>query len=102
MVQAFEWIATLLNDPDICDTDVKVSDVEPKAGNGVGIVEAPRGILMHNYVSDDKGMLTKANLVVATNNNIAGIEKSLMVAAKQIFEDKAHESLTLPEPMVKR
>jgi F420-non-reducing hydrogenase large subunit len=102
MVQAFEWIATLLKDPDICNTDVKLSDVEPKAGNGVGIVEAPRGILLHNYVSDDKGMLTKANLVVATNNNIAGIEKSLMVAAKQIFEDKAHESLVLPEPMVKR
>jgi F420-non-reducing hydrogenase large subunit len=102
LVQAFEWVATLLNDPDICNTDVKLSDVEPKAGNGVGIVEAPRGTLMHNYVSDDKGMLTKANLVVATNNNIAGIEKSLMVAAKQIFEDKAHESLVLPEPMVKR
>jgi F420-non-reducing hydrogenase large subunit len=102
MVQAFEWIATLLNDPDICDTDVKIADVEPKAGNGVGIVEAPRGILLHNYVSDDKGMLTKANLVVATNNNIAGIEKSLMVAAKQIFEEKALEGLKLPEPMVKR
>ena len=102
IVQAFEWIATLLKDPDIVSTDVKLSDVEPKAGNGVGIVEAPRGILLHNYVSDEKGMLTKANLVVATNNNIAGIEKSLMVAAKQIFEDKAHESLKLPEPMVKR
>jgi F420-non-reducing hydrogenase large subunit len=102
LVQAFEWIATLLKDPDIVSTDVKLSDVEPRAGDGVGIVEAPRGILLHNYISDDKGMLTKANLVVATNNNIAGIEKSLMVAAKQIFEDKAHESLTLPEPMVKR
>ncbi|MFW9794385.1 MAG: Ni/Fe hydrogenase subunit alpha [Candidatus Thorarchaeota archaeon] len=102
MVQAFEWIATLLKDPEIVSTDVKLADIEPKAGNGVGIVEAPRGTLMHNYVSDDKGMLTKANLVVATNNNIAGIEKSLMVAAKQIFEDKAHESLVLPEPMVKR
>ena len=102
MVQAFEQIATLLKDPEIVSTDVKISDVEPKAGNGVGIVEAPRGILMHNYVSDEKGMLTKANLIVATNNNIAGIEKSLMVAAKQIFEDKALDSLKLPEPMVKR
>jgi len=102
LVQAFEWIATLLKDPDICSTDVKLSDVEPRAGDGVGIVEAPRGTLMHNYESDDKGMLVKANLIVATNNNIAGIEKSLMVAAKQIFEDKAHESLVLPEPMVKR
>ena len=102
LVQAFEQIATLLKDPEIVSTDVKLADVEPKAGNGVGIVEAPRGTLMHNYVSDEKGMLVKANLIVATNNNIAGIEKSLMVAAKQIFEDKAHESLKLPEPMVKR
>jgi hypothetical protein len=40
-------------------------------------------------------------MVVATNNNIAGIEASLMDAAKQIFEDKAHESLKLPDPMIK-
>jgi F420-non-reducing hydrogenase large subunit len=101
LVQAAEWIATLLEDPDIVSTDVKLSDVEPKAGDGVGIVEAPRGTLMHNYESDDQGMLVKANLIVATNNNIAGIEKSLMTAAKQIFEQKAHESLVLPEPLVK-
>ncbi len=101
MVQAAEWIKTLLEDPEIVSTDVKLSDVEPKAGDGVGIVEVPRGTLLHNYESDDKGMLVKANLIVATNNNIAGIEKSLMVAAKQIFEDKAHESLKLPDQMVK-
>ncbi|MGQ4911750.1 MAG: Ni/Fe hydrogenase subunit alpha [Candidatus Thorarchaeota archaeon] len=101
MVQAAEWIKTLLEDPEIVSTDIKLSDVEPRAGDGVGLVEAPRGTLLHNYESDDKGMLVKANLIVATNNNIAGIEKSLMVAAKQIFEDKAHESLKLPEPMVK-
>ncbi len=101
LVQAAESIKKLLEDPEIVSTDVKLSDVEPKAGDGVGIVEAPRGTLLHNYVSDDKGMLVKANLIVATNNNIAGIEKSLMVAAKQIFEDKAHESLKLPDPMVK-
>jgi F420-non-reducing hydrogenase large subunit len=101
MVQAAEWIKTLLEDPEIVSKDVKLADVEPKAGEGVGLVEAPRGILLHNYTSDEKGMLTKANLIVATNNNIAGIEKSLMVAAKQVFEEKAHESLKLPEPLVK-
>jgi F420-non-reducing hydrogenase large subunit len=101
MVQAAEWIKTLLEDPEIVSTDVKLSDVEPKAGEGVGVVEAPRGTLLHNYVSDDKGILVKANLIVATNNNIAGIEKSLMVAAKQIFEDKALDGLKLPDPMVK-
>jgi F420-non-reducing hydrogenase large subunit len=101
MVQAAEWIKTLLEDPEIVSKDVKLADVEPKAGEGVGLVEAPRGILLHNYISDEKGMLKKANLIVATNNNIAGIEKSLMVAAKQVFEEKAHEGLKLPEPLVK-
>ncbi|MFW9834174.1 MAG: Ni/Fe hydrogenase subunit alpha [Candidatus Thorarchaeota archaeon] len=101
MVQAAEWIKTLLEDPEIVSKDVKLADVEPKAGEGVGLVEAPRGILLHNYTSDERGMLTKANLIVATNNNIAGIEKSLMVAAKQVFEEKAHEGLKLPEPLVK-
>ncbi len=101
LVQAAEQIKKLLEDPDIVSTDVKLSDVEPKAGDGVGIVEAPRGTLLHNYTSDDDGMLVHANLIVATNNNIAGIEKSLMTAAKQIFEDKALESLKLPDPLVK-
>ncbi len=101
MVQAAEWIKTLLEDPDIVSTDIKLSDVEPKAGDGVGIVEAPRGTLLHNYECDEDGIVLKANLIVATNNNIAGIEKSLMVAAKQIFEDKAHEELELPDPLVK-
>ena len=101
LVQAAEWIKTLLEDPQIVSSDVKIADVEPKAGDGVGIVEAPRGTLLHNYTSDEEGMLTHANLIVATNNNIAGIEKSLMTAAKQIFEDKALDSLKLPEPLVK-
>ena len=101
MVQAIEEIEMLLKDPEIVSTDVKLSDVEPKKGEGVGCVEAPRGTLIHNYWTDEKGMITKTNLVVATNNNIAGIEKSLVEAAKQIFEQKAHESLKLPDPMIK-
>jgi F420-non-reducing hydrogenase large subunit len=100
-VQAVEWIKTLLEDDDIVSTDIKLSDVEPKAGEGVGVVEAPRGILLHNYTSDEKGILTHANLVVATNNNIAGIEKSLMDAAKFILEEDGLKKLNLPEPLVK-
>ncbi|MHA1481676.1 MAG: Ni/Fe hydrogenase subunit alpha, partial [Candidatus Thorarchaeota archaeon] len=101
MVQAAEWIKTLLEDPMIVSTDVKLSDVEPKAGDGVGIVEAPRGTLLHNYESDENGMLVHANLIVATNNNIAGIEKSLMDTAKLVFEQDGLKDLKLPDPMVK-
>jgi F420-non-reducing hydrogenase large subunit len=101
IVQAVEEINELLKDDDIVSTDIKLSDVEPQKGEGVGCVEAPRGTLIHNYWCDGQGIITKANMVVATNNNIAGIEKSLMEAAKQIFEQKAHESLNMPEPMIK-
>lgn len=102
-IQAVEKIKILLEDPEIVSTDVKLADVEPKAGNGVGQTEAPRGNLIHNYWTDENGIITKANLVVATNNNIAGIELSLKVAAKQIFEDKIVDQIAdkLPEPMIK-
>ncbi len=101
MVQAAENIQALLEDPEIVSTDVKLSDVEPRAGDGVGIVEAPRGTLIHNYECDENGYIVRANLIVATNNNIAGIEKSLMDAARFIFEQQGHKDLKLPDPIVK-
>ncbi len=100
-IQAVEKIKILLEDPEIVSTDVKTVDVEPKEGNGVGMVEAPRGSLIHNYWTDDKGIITKANLIVATNNNIGGIEKTLKQVAKQIFEQNILKDITLPEPMIK-
>lgn len=101
MVQAAESIKKLLEDPDIVSTDVKLSDVQPKAGEGVGVVEAPRGTCLHNYECDDQGIVTKANIIVATNHNIGGIEKSLMDAAKLIFEQDGLKKLKLPQPLVK-
>jgi F420-non-reducing hydrogenase large subunit len=100
-IQAVERIKALLEDPEIVSTDIKLADVEPKAGRGVGMVEAPRGSLIHNYWTDDKGVITKANLLVATNHNIGGIEKTLQAVAKQIFEQNALKDITLPEPMIK-
>ena len=101
LVQAMEKAKMLLEDPDIVSTDIKLADVEPREGEGIGIVEAPRGLLIHHYWSDEKGICRKANLIVATNHNIATVEKSFLVTAKQIFEEKIHEKLKLPEPMIK-
>lgn len=100
LVQAIEEMVILLKDPEIVSTDLKLSDVQPKKGDGVGCVEAPRGTLLHHYWTDEKGIITKVNMVVATNNNIAGLELSLKEAAKQLFDEKAHESLKLPKPMI--
>jgi F420-non-reducing hydrogenase large subunit len=101
LVESIEMIATLLNDPDIVNPDCKTLDVEPREADGVGLVEAPRGLLLYHIFSDADGLCKKANLLVATNHNIAGIEKTLMHVAKQVFEDKALDGLKLPDPWIK-
>ena len=100
-VEAIELIKQYLEDPDIVNPDCKTLDVEPKAGQGIGVTEAPRGLLLYHIWSDADGMCEKLNLLVATNHNIAGIEKSLMHTAKQVFEDNALDGLNLPDPWIK-
>jgi len=101
LVESIEMIATLLKDPDVVNPDCKTLDVQPREGDGVGLVEAPRGILLYHLFGDGDGIVKKANLLVATNHNMAGIEKTLMHVAKQVFEDKALEKLKLPDPWIK-
>ncbi len=101
LVESIEMIAMLLQDPDIVNPDCKTLDVQPLEADGIGLVEAPRGLLLYHIWSDAEGICKKANLLVATNHNIAGIEKTLMHVAKQVFEDKILESLKLPDPWIK-
>lgn len=54
---------------------------------GVGIVEAPRGTLIHHYTSDEKGIITGANLIVATLNNSAAINMSIEKAARSLIHN---------------
>jgi len=53
---------------------------------GVGIVEAPRGTLTHHYVTDEKGIIKKANLIVGTTNNNAPICMSIKKAAQNLIK----------------
>lgn len=70
IIHAAEVVKELLNDPDIC-ADNLVVDPGSQAwtGNGVGVVEAPRGTLLHHYRADRDGHVTFANLIVATTQN---------------------------------
>jgi len=52
----------------------------------VGIVEAPRGTLTHHYVTDERGLVVKANLIVGTTNNNAPISMSVKKAAQQVLK----------------
>jgi F420-non-reducing hydrogenase large subunit len=52
---------------------------------GFGIVEAPRGTLIHHYKTDSKGIITEANLIVATVHNAAAICMSIEKAARELI-----------------
>ncbi|AAB99194.1 TPA: Ni/Fe hydrogenase subunit alpha [Methanocaldococcus jannaschii] len=85
LVEACEKAKILLEDNDITSDDIK-ADVEPKAGNGVGVVYAPRGVLIHNYETDENGIVVKANMIVATTHNVPTMEKAIQQAAQVIFK----------------
>ncbi len=84
MVYAAERINELLADPEITSTDIRTIPTK-KPTKGVGVVEAPRGTLYHHYEADERGMITKANLIVATQNNSARMAMSVEKAAKGLI-----------------
>jgi F420-non-reducing hydrogenase large subunit len=84
-MQAAEKMVELVNDPEILDPNIRNMDFQvPK--QGIGVIEAPRGTLFHHYETDEKGRLTRANLVVATVNNSAAINMSIEKAARGLIK----------------
>jgi F420-non-reducing hydrogenase large subunit len=53
----------------------------------VGHVEAPRGTLIHDYTTDENGLIEKANMIVGTTHNLAPIAMSVEQAAKSLITD---------------
>jgi F420-non-reducing hydrogenase large subunit len=74
----------LAADPLLTDPNIRVLPTE-KPREGIGVVEAPRGTLIHHYVTDEDGVIEKANLIVATQNNAARIAMSVEKAAKGLI-----------------
>lgn len=75
----------LINDPEITSKEIRVVPKETPT-EGVAIVEAPRGTLTHHYVTDENGIVKKANLIVGTTNNHAAISISIKAAAKGLIK----------------
>ncbi len=93
LIYACERTIELLNDKDITDPNVRAK-VKPKAGRGIGCVEAPRGTLIHDYTTDENGCILKANMIVGTTHNIAPMNMSVAQAAKSLIKDgKYNEEL---------
>lgn len=85
LLYAAERMQELANDPEITSPNVRtIPTATPK--EGIGVVEAPRGTLIHHYQTDEKGVITKANLIVATQNNAARIAMSVDKAARGVIK----------------
>jgi F420-non-reducing hydrogenase large subunit len=81
-----ERIIELAEDKDIYSGNFR-TPVSKKniTGEGVGVIEAPRGTLYHHYKTDDQGLVTKANIIVATTNNNGPICISVKQAAQEMI-----------------
>lgn len=86
ILHSAEQIKNLLNDPDLQNTDIVLTP--PKSdwtGEGVGVVEAPRGTLLHHYGASDEGNITYCNLVVATTQNNQVMNRTVAAVAEEFL-----------------
>jgi F420-non-reducing hydrogenase large subunit len=89
---AERWVE-LATDPEITSPNYHAIPTATPT-EGVGIVEAPRGTLTHHYWTDERGVVTKANLIVGTTNNYAPIQMSTTKAAQNLIKGgKVNEGL---------
>ncbi|HYN28607.1 MAG TPA: Ni/Fe hydrogenase subunit alpha [Dermatophilaceae bacterium] len=89
IIHAAELIEELLRDPDLQSEDL-VTDPGPSGwtGEGVGVVEAPRGTLLHHYRADADGAMTFANLIVATTQNNEVLNRTVRAVAEEQLTGK--------------
>jgi NAD-reducing hydrogenase large subunit len=93
IMYALERIEQLLEDRDICSTEILV-DARPANEQGVGVIEAPRGTLFHHYWVDASGRVEKVNLIVATGHNNLAMNRAVKaVAQKYVHANKLQEGM---------
>ncbi len=85
LLNAAEKIKKLINEPDITDKDI-IAENPKITGKGIGIVEAPRGTLIHHYETDENAIVKKVNLIVATTHNNGPINLAIKKAAKHFIK----------------
>ena len=96
ILYCFEKIDALLHTPDILSDRVR-AQAQPNNVAGVGTSEAPRGTLMHHYQIDENGLITRANLIIATGHNNYAMDRSVLDVAKRFVK-----GTNVPEGMLNR
>ena len=86
LVSVVEQATPLLEDSSLQEDDYRKA-VEPRAGEGVGVVEAPRGTLFHNYWTNENGLITRVNILIATGQNVRTVEMGVRAKAEQLLPE---------------
>ena len=81
-----ERMEELLEDPDITGSDLRITsnDLQPE---GIGVIEAPRGTLIHHYWVDEKGAITAVNMIVATGHNNYAMNRGVEIVARDYIKN---------------
>ncbi len=85
LLYALERTQELLDDPAILNQDV-ANPTDAITGEGVGVIEAPRGTLFHHYWTDAHGVVAKVNMIVATAGNAWAMNHSVNMVAKRYVD----------------
>jgi NAD-reducing hydrogenase large subunit len=96
ILYSIELIEHILHDPDILSTHVR-SYAGPNNQEGIGVSEAPRGILIHHYKINEEGLIQWANLIIATGHNNLAMNRGVLQVAKHFVKGQ-----TLSEGMLNR
>ena len=86
MLNAAEFLKQIAMDESVTDKNVR-QNLGKALGEGVGIVEAPRGTLIHHYKTNEKGIVTDINLIVATTQNKGPIQVAVKRASEHFIKD---------------
>ena len=81
ILHVLERIGELLADPELTGDHVR-SHASTNHAVGIGVVEAPRGTLFHEYHVDEHGLLTAVNLLVATGQNNLAMNRTVLQIAR--------------------
>jgi NAD-reducing hydrogenase large subunit len=87
ILYCIERMEQVLNDPEILSRHVRAF-ARPNALEGVGACEAPRGTLFHHYKIDEQGLITWANLIIATGHNAVAMNRSILQVGKHFVHDE--------------
>ncbi len=93
LLHCAESIKYLLDDADILSNDL--INTGERRFEGIGVIEAPRGTLLHHYQVDENDIVTKANLIVSTTSNNMGMNESVRQVAAEYLSGRE-----LTEPLL--